>query len=316
MMRGKKTNFRTIDEYIANSAANVRKTLKELRAAIRAAAPEAEEKISYQVPTFALQGNLVHFAAFKDHISFFSASSGVAAFKKELSAYDLSKGTVRFPLDKPLPLKLIGQIVKFRVNENLKTERNKARPIIHANLGKESHFSYVAFLRGINVGGKGLVRMADLTDAFEDMGFTGVRTVLASGNVVFASERTDKKAITVEIGAALKKMLNRDIGVLLRGMDELKKLESMQPFKGIKMTPGIRLYVTFLAGKTRVRSIEIPYASERNGFRILSATRSEVFSVVDLAKGKGTPELMSMIEREFGPMATTRNWDTVLKTTA
>jgi uncharacterized protein YdhG (YjbR/CyaY superfamily) len=109
----------SIDEYIAFSPAQVQKKLQGLRLTIKTAAPEAEEKISYQMPAFALKGILVYFAAFKDHISFFPTASGVAAFKKELSAYDLSKGTIRFPLDKPLPLKLISRIVKFRVAENL-----------------------------------------------------------------------------------------------------------------------------------------------------------------------------------------------------
>jgi uncharacterized protein YdhG (YjbR/CyaY superfamily) len=125
-MKGTKMNYNSIDEYIAFFPADIQKKLKAMRATIRAAAPAAEEKISYQIPTFALQGNLVHFAAFKDHIGFFPTSSGVAAFKKELSAYDLSKGTIRFSLDKPLPLALIKKIVKFRVAENLKNAEMKS----------------------------------------------------------------------------------------------------------------------------------------------------------------------------------------------
>jgi len=125
-MDSNKVRFTSIDEYIAAFPEEIRKILQELRATIKAAAPEAQEKISYQIPTFALKGNLVHFAAFKNHVGFYPTSSGTRAFKKELSIYDGAKGTVRFPLDKPLPLKLISKIVKFRVAENLKKAEIKS----------------------------------------------------------------------------------------------------------------------------------------------------------------------------------------------
>jgi uncharacterized protein YdhG (YjbR/CyaY superfamily) len=91
-----------------------------MRAAIKAAAPQATEKISYQMPTFYLKGNLVHFAALKNHIGFYPTPSGVQAFLKETSRYASTKGVIQFPLDEPLPLKLVTKIVKFRVTENLK----------------------------------------------------------------------------------------------------------------------------------------------------------------------------------------------------
>lgn len=116
----------TIDEYIATYPEEVQQILKDMRTTIKAAAPEATEKISYQIPTFYLKGNLVHFAAFKNHIGFYPTSSGIQAFKKELSVYDGAKGTVRFPMDKPLPLKLISKIIKFRVEENFKREKIKS----------------------------------------------------------------------------------------------------------------------------------------------------------------------------------------------
>ena len=124
-MEGKRVAPASIDEYIAACPKDVQKMLKDLRKTIHVAAPDAVEKISYQIPTFYLKGNLVHFAAFKDHISFFPTSSGIQAFKKELSVYKGAKGTVQFPLDQPLPLKLIGRIVKFRVAENLKKAAKK-----------------------------------------------------------------------------------------------------------------------------------------------------------------------------------------------
>ncbi len=109
-----------IDTYIANYPKETQKLLKQLYATIKKAAPGAEEKISYGIPTFRLAGrNLVHFGGFKNHISFFPTSSGISEFKKELSGYKGAKGTVQFPLDKPLPLALITKIVKFRVKENL-----------------------------------------------------------------------------------------------------------------------------------------------------------------------------------------------------
>ncbi|MBI5352893.1 MAG: DUF1801 domain-containing protein [Chloroflexi bacterium] len=99
---------------------DIQKILEEVRAVIKAAAPDAVEKISYQMPTFFLNGNLVHFAAFKKHVGFYPTPSGIEAFKKELSIYEGAKGSVQFPLDKPMPLKLISRIVKFRVAENSK----------------------------------------------------------------------------------------------------------------------------------------------------------------------------------------------------
>ena len=119
--------YESIDEYIATFPGEIQKILRELRAVIKAAAPDAEERISYQMPTFWQQGNLVHFAAFKNHIGFYPAPRGIEAFKKELSVYEGAKGSVRFPIDKPLPLELVSRIVKFRVAENLKNAEAKAR---------------------------------------------------------------------------------------------------------------------------------------------------------------------------------------------
>jgi uncharacterized protein YdhG (YjbR/CyaY superfamily) len=118
LMQTKKTGFNSIDEYIASFPAEIQKILQELRQTIHAAAPGAQEKISYQMPAFALNGILVYFAAWKDHIGFYPNPSGNQVFKDELSIYKSSKGTVKFPIDQPLPLDLISRIVKFRVAEN------------------------------------------------------------------------------------------------------------------------------------------------------------------------------------------------------
>ena len=110
---------KTIDEYVARFPRDIQCLLEEVRQAIREAAPKASEGISYNIPAFELNGSLVWFAAFKDHIGFYPKSSGIEEFKEQLSAYTIRKGTVRFPLDKPLPLDLIKEIVRFRVKENL-----------------------------------------------------------------------------------------------------------------------------------------------------------------------------------------------------
>ena len=119
----------SIDEYIAGFPKNIQELLEKLRVTIKKAAPGAEETINYAIPTFTLKGNLVHFAAFKDHIGFYPAPSGIEAFKKELSVYEGAKGSIKFPIDKPLPLGLVSQIVKFRVKENEeKIPRQKKSP--------------------------------------------------------------------------------------------------------------------------------------------------------------------------------------------
>ena len=110
--------FSPIDAYIATFPNDIQALLQALRAAIRAAAPEAEETIAYQMPTFRLNGNLVHFAAHRQHIGFYPTPSGIAAFREELSAYKSAKGSVQFPLGQPLPLDLVQRIVRFRVAED------------------------------------------------------------------------------------------------------------------------------------------------------------------------------------------------------
>ena len=122
-----KTNFQTIDEYIATFPEDTQKILTEIRETIKAAAPDAEEKISYQMPTFYLNGNLIHFAAFKNHIGIYPTPSGTEAFKEEISRYQGAKGSIRLPIDEPMPLKLITKIVKFRVAENIKKAKGKLK---------------------------------------------------------------------------------------------------------------------------------------------------------------------------------------------
>ena len=126
-MKSKKANFSSIDEYIATFPEDTQKIMQQLRKTIKTAAPKAEEKISYQMPTFTLNGTyLVYFAGWKTHIAFYGAPRGNAEFKEDLSVYESGQGTLKFPLDKPMPLKLISKIVKFRVAEHLKkTDKKK-----------------------------------------------------------------------------------------------------------------------------------------------------------------------------------------------
>lgn len=118
-MEMKSTPASTIDDYIVQFDPETQKILQDIRKCIKEAAPEAEEKISYQMPTFYLKGNLVHFAAFKKHIGFYPAPSGIEAFQPELAGYKGAKGSVQFPIDKPMPFDLISRIVRFRVAENI-----------------------------------------------------------------------------------------------------------------------------------------------------------------------------------------------------
>lgn len=118
---------KTIDEYIAGFPEDVQAILQQIRQTIKAAAPQAEEAISYQMPTFKLKGNLVHFAAFKNHIGFYPVPSGIEQFQEELSVFKQGKGSVQFPLDKPMPYDLMRRIVLFRVEENLANAAAKGK---------------------------------------------------------------------------------------------------------------------------------------------------------------------------------------------
>ena len=124
-MENQKRDFSSIDQYIATFSDDIQRILVEMRTAIKSAAPLADEKISYQMPTFYLKGNLVHFAALKNHIGFYPTPSGIEAFKDETSMYKSTKGALQFPIDQPLPFELITKIVKFRVDENLKKAEEK-----------------------------------------------------------------------------------------------------------------------------------------------------------------------------------------------
>jgi uncharacterized protein YdhG (YjbR/CyaY superfamily) len=117
-MNTPKHTYRTIDEYIQSFPEPIQAKLERLRSLIKKIIPEAREKISYGMPTFYLNGNLVHFAAYSKHIGFYPTPSGITSFENELSKFKYSKGAVRFPIDEPLPIELIGRIIRFRAEEN------------------------------------------------------------------------------------------------------------------------------------------------------------------------------------------------------
>jgi uncharacterized protein YdhG (YjbR/CyaY superfamily) len=124
-MKTKSAPPKTIDDYIAHFPPEVQEILSRIRVTIAQAAPEAKEAISYQMPTFALNGNLVHFAGYKNHVGLYPTPSGTAAFQQEIAEYKTGKGSIQFPLGKPIPYDLIAKIVKFRVEENLRRAAKK-----------------------------------------------------------------------------------------------------------------------------------------------------------------------------------------------
>lgn len=124
-MEREKTSFSSIDEYIHTFPEHVQTKLADLRNLIKERVPDAQERMSWQMPTFYLHGNLVHFAAHSKHIGFYPGASGIEAFESDLSNYKHAKGSVQFPLEKPLPVKLIQRIVDFRVEENLQAMKKK-----------------------------------------------------------------------------------------------------------------------------------------------------------------------------------------------
>lgn len=127
MKTASQTTYKDIDAYIAAFPEDIQLKLQDLRDTIRQAAPDAVETISYGMPTFKLHGNLVHFAAYKNHIGFYPTPSGIQAFQQELSIYKGAKGSVQFPIDQPLPLDLISRMVKLRVEENLQAIKEKLK---------------------------------------------------------------------------------------------------------------------------------------------------------------------------------------------
>jgi uncharacterized protein (DUF1697 family) len=167
---------------------------------------------------------------------------------------------------------------------------------------------YVAFLRGINVGGNNKIDMDELHQAFMSWGFAGVKTVLASGNVIFETQKA-KAGLAQIIEQKISESFGINVSVILRIVDDIKALAEADPFKNIRVTPQTRLYVTFLADKPKSKTPE----SQDKDFRILHVSDAEVFSVLTLLPDRRTVDLMKILEIEFGKKITTRNWNTVCR---
>lgn len=185
--------------------------------------------------------------------------------------------------------------------------------LIHmATISRSPRSMYVAFLRGINVGGKVLVKMTDVKKIFESLSFKHVQTVLASGNIIFETDKRTAKELASVIEEALVKKYERPIGVLVRTVESLQKIFEQRYFKDVEITPATRCYVTFLS-ETPTSKLKIPYSSPEKDFTILAMTGTELVSVLTLGENRGTVDAMAIIEKEFGKKVTTRNWNTIEK---
>jgi len=171
---------------------------------------------------------------------------------------------------------------------------------------------YVAFLRGINVGGR-TIKMEDLKNVFEDLGFSNVKTILASGNVIFESDSQGKNELTNLVQEKLKDRFGHVIDIIIQTMPEIQQLVEADPFAGIHVTPGTRLFVTFISETSEKPkgTLKIPYSTEGDDLKILSIIDNAVCSV--LSPTQKTPDLMNMLEKEYGKKVTTRNWNTVMR---
>jgi uncharacterized protein (DUF1697 family) len=184
-------------------------------------------------------------------------------------------------------------------------------PVLRNGGSNPSPSATVAFLRGINNVGSRRVTMAALKSAFEAMGFKNVRTVLASGNVIFESLRRDPR-LDSTIAQGLEKALGFPVTVIMRSVRELLDIFASEPFKAAPSGPGVQQYVTFVTKKGTAHSgIRLPATPK--AVRILRIDPGEVFSVVMLSEGGRTPDLMRYLDRNLGPTGTTRNWRTVLR---
>ncbi|QGY47030.1 DUF1697 domain-containing protein [Maribellus comscasis] len=170
---------------------------------------------------------------------------------------------------------------------------------------------YVAFLRGINVGGHHKVPMADLLKEMAKIGFKNIITLLNSGNIIFEADEKKEKKLEKKIAAHLEKAFGFPIPVLIRKADEIRKIIDNKPFKDIEITKNIRLYITFLAEVIRA-DIKLPWYSEDNSFQILRIGDKHIESVLDLSQTK-TIKAMGILEQLFGKDITTRNLNTLIK---
>jgi uncharacterized protein (DUF1697 family) len=170
---------------------------------------------------------------------------------------------------------------------------------------------YVAFLRGINVGGHHKVPMADLRQELETLGIENITTILNSGNVIFDAMNADAEKLEKTIAGHLEKTFNFPVPTILRKWESIQALLNHKPFKDIKTTKDTRLYVSFLRANAESDLI-LPWASADSSFKIIGSIDKTIFSVLDLSVSK-TPKAMEALENFFGKDITTRNWNTIEK---
>jgi len=169
---------------------------------------------------------------------------------------------------------------------------------------------YVAFLRGVNVGGNAIIGMEALKKAFSSLGFTGIKTVLASGNVIFETGEVDVGVLTAKIEQMLQSDFGLQISAILRSGKEIQSLVNSKPFKKNKLIPQTRFLVTFL-GETPPRGLKISQRLTSSGFENVRFSDRHVCSAIEISPGRGTSDLMKMLQKEFGKKITTRTWNTV-----
>jgi uncharacterized protein (DUF1697 family) len=174
---------------------------------------------------------------------------------------------------------------------------------------------YVAFLRGINVGGHKLIKMADLVRIFTSLGLNNVRTFIASGNVLFETAETDADVVTERIEGGLNKALGYEVKVILRTISQIEGLVSLDPFGTVEPAENARLYVTFLAAEPK-STLELPYESSNGELQILRKQDRDLCWLLFLSPTARTVDGMTFVEKEFGKASTTRNWNTVQKIAA
>ncbi|MGC9354122.1 MAG: DUF1697 domain-containing protein [Mariniphaga sp.] len=171
--------------------------------------------------------------------------------------------------------------------------------------------TYVAFLRGINVGGHHKVPMATLRTEMERMGFKKIKTILNSGNIIFTGTPKEESGLEVDIALHLEKVFGFSIPVRVRNAGEILALTAANPFRGIEVTRALRLYISFLK-KVPENKLTLPWISEDKSFRILEIRGKEICSVLDVSVAK-TPKAMEVLEQFFGGDITTRNWNTLTR---
>jgi len=175
---------------------------------------------------------------------------------------------------------------------------------------KKTPAQYVAFLRGINVGGNVLISMADLKKAFVSLGFTNITTILVSGNVVFEAAETNRAVLTKTIEQGLERAFGFQIAVTVRGGDEIQALLASKPFEKTKVTPQTKLHVTFLPANLK-QGIKVAESLKGPDYESCRISKGEVCSSVEISLNRGTTELMKVLEVQFGKKITTRTWKTV-----